>query len=118
LNGRQPATLPRSARLLERADFEATLATGTVRRRRYFALYVRRNGREEARIGLITSKRVAPRAVDRNRAKRLVREAFRQRRHGLGGLDLVVQLRRCPGKDAAAELSRLLDNLGGLREGR
>ena len=34
-----------------------------------------------ARIGIIASKRVAPRAVDRNRAKRLVREVFRAMRH-------------------------------------
>jgi len=32
---------------------------------------------QPARLGLIISKKAAPRAVDRNRIKRLVRESFR-----------------------------------------
>ena len=76
-------------------------------------MFVRPNGGTQARVGVIASKRVAARAVDRNRAKRLVREAFRKVRHRLGGLDVVVRLRRCPekGRDAAAEISRLLEEL-------
>lgn len=69
-----------------------------------------------ARLGIIASKRIAPRAVDRNRAKRLVREAFRSLRHGLGGRDVVVQLRRRPGAGfnvaAGAEIVRLLQEVG------
>lgn len=91
------------------------MATGAARTRRHFTLFVRPNGESHARIGIIASKRVAARAVDRNRAKRLVREAFRTLRHRLGGLDVVVQLRRCParGRDAAAgaEIARLLEEL-------
>ena len=78
-------------------------------------MFVRPNGGPHARIGIIVSKRVAARAVDRNRAKRLVREAFRKLRHRLGGVDVVVQLKRCParGSDAAAaaEIARLLEEL-------
>jgi ribonuclease P protein component len=77
-------------------------------------LFVRPNGGPRARIGIIASKRVAARAVDRNRAKRLVREAFRKLRHRLGGIDVVVQLKRCPAPgDAAvgAEIARLLEEL-------
>jgi ribonuclease P protein component len=78
-------------------------------------LFVRPNSGADARIGIIASKRVAPRAVDRNRAKRVVREAFRKVRHRLGGVDVVVQLKRCParGRDAAAgaEIARLLEDL-------
>ena len=78
-------------------------------------LFVRPNDGSHARIGIIASKRVAPRAVDRNRAKRLVREAFRKLRHRLGGVDVVVQLRRCPagglGAAAGAEIVKLLEEL-------
>ena len=56
-----------------------------------------------------------PRAVDRNRAKRLVRETFRQTRGRLPGVDVVVQVRRCPsraaGATARAELGRLLSEI-------
>jgi len=76
-------------------------------------LYVRPNGEPLARIGIITSKRVASRAVDRNRMKRLVREAFRSMRLRLQGFDIVVQLRRCPPRSslatARAEVTRLLE---------
>jgi ribonuclease P protein component len=83
-------------------------------------LFVRPNDGSHARLGIITSKRVARRAVDRNRARRLVREAFRQMRHRLDGIDLVVQLRRCPagGLDAAAgaEIAKLLEELAAKRQ--
>lgn len=78
-------------------------------------VFVRPNDQSHARIGIIASKRVASRAVDRNRAKRLVREAFRKLRHRLGGIDVVVQLRRCPARGldsaAAAEIAKLLEDL-------
>jgi len=35
-----------------------------------------------------------PRAVDRNALRRIVREKFRRRRVALGGLDIVIRLRR------------------------
>lgn len=50
----------------------------------------------QARLGLIVGKRHCPRAVDRNRLKRLVRETFRVRRRHLPALDIVIQLVRAP----------------------
>lgn len=46
-----------------------------------------------ARLGLIAGRKAAPRAVDRNRGKRLIREWFRAVRGDFVGLDVVVQLR-------------------------
>lgn len=103
-------------RLLQREQYTQALAAGVAARRRYFAVYARPNGLPLARIGIIASKRVAARAVDRNRAKRLVREVFRKMRHRLGGVDLVVELRRCPAggfnTEAGAEITRLLEEHG------
>ena len=76
---------------------------------------MRRNDLPHGRLGLIASSRVAPRAVDRNRFKRMARELFRGARERLGGLDVIVQLRRCPERGATpaarTELARLLDEL-------
>jgi len=44
---------------------------------------------QPARLGLIISKKAAPKAVDRNRIKRLVRESFR-RQKSLKSADYVV----------------------------
>jgi ribonuclease P protein component len=82
-------------------------------------LYVRPNDLSQARIGIIASRRVAPRAVDRNRMKRMVREVFRTMAQRPAGVDIVVELRRCPARDARAaarlELSRLLEELVAAR---
>jgi len=84
-------------------------------------LYVSRNGLTQARIGIIASRRVAPRAVDRNRMKRLVREVFRTMAERPAGVDIVVELRRCPprasGAAARAELFRLLEELAAAPRG-
>ncbi len=47
-----------------------------------------------ARLGVVAAKRVFRRAVDRNRAKRLLREAFRLNRAALrGDVDVVLMAR-------------------------
>ena len=102
-------------RLLRREEYRAALAMGAANVRRYFAVFDRPNGLAHARVGIITARRVARRAVDRNRAKRLIREAFRNMRQGLGGMDIVFELRRCPpptaGAAARSEIARLLQEL-------
>jgi len=84
-------------------------------------LYARANGLSQARIGIITSRRVAPRAVDRNRMKRMVREVFRTLEKRPAGMDIVVELRRCPARSAhaaaRAELVRLLAELAAAPRG-
>jgi len=45
------------------------------------------------RLGVAISKRVIPRAVDRNYCKRLVREVFQQEQAALAGFDFVVRPR-------------------------
>jgi len=85
--------------------------------RRHFSIFVHANELKRSRIGIIVGKKVAPRAVDRNRIKRLVRETFRQDRWRLGSNDLVVLARRCPpraGWDAArGELAALFVQIAG-----
>jgi ribonuclease P protein component len=70
------------------------------------------NARTTARLGLIASRKAAPRAVDRNRGKRLAREAFRAVRPQLPAVDIVFQqknnLRQLSNPSIRSELDRLL----------
>jgi len=57
-------------------------------------LWLRSGEDSELRLGVVASKRTFPRAVDRARVKRLMRESFRLIRHRLSGTDDVVLLAR------------------------
>ncbi len=46
------------------------------------------------RLGLIVGKKAARSAVRRNYMKRVLRELFRQHRHTLGGVDLLVRVQK------------------------
>ena len=53
------------------------------------------NGLGKTCLGVVTAKKTLRRAVDRSRARRLMREAFRLERPGLRpGFDLVLLARR------------------------
>lgn len=108
--------------MTSRSQFTEALAEAPAGLRRHFMVFARPNGLTHARIGIIASKRVAPRAVDRNRAKRLVREMFRTMRHRLSGTDVVVQLRRWSPRGAVAaaraDLARLLEDLAAQKRAR
>ncbi|MCG6863215.1 MAG: ribonuclease P protein component [Chromatiaceae bacterium] len=82
------------ARLRRPADFRKVFAQPAKSIDSCFTVLARPNGHRPARIGLAISKKNARRAVDRSRIKRVVRESFRQRRHHLHGIDLVVLCRR------------------------
>ena len=58
-----------------------------------FLVSARLNGLSHPRLGLAVGVRVAGGAVARNRIKRRVREYFRQHRHLLPMVDLVVNAR-------------------------
>lgn len=100
------------ARLTRREDFEAVLAQGRRKGSRNFSVRARDNGGNEARLGLVASRKAAPRAVDRNRCKRIARETFRSLSAGLPAVDIVIQMRTdLKGVTSAAireELSMLL----------
>jgi ribonuclease P protein component len=86
--------LPRTARLLNKVQFQQVFDDPRKSIDPYFTVLARRNAGPQARLGLAIAKKCARRAVDRNRLKRLVRESFRTERQGLPGLDLVVMCRR------------------------
>jgi ribonuclease P protein component len=106
-------TFPRSRRLTHARQFEAVYAAKMQRAAGPFAIHALPNRLAYCRLGLSVGRRVGT-AVQRNRAKRLVREAFRLAQHSLPGpddkgLDLVVVVRPArPGSELDLETSREL----------
>lgn len=45
-----------------------------------------------ARLGLVVGKRALPRAHERNRARRVLRETFRHSRAELPAMDIIIQV--------------------------
>ncbi len=84
---------PRETRLLNGAQFRRVFEQAERFADRFFPVLGRPNALHTTRLGLASSKKVDKRAVGRNRIKRLVRESFRQHRHQLSAVDLVVMAR-------------------------
>ena len=83
----------RPAQRLLGPDVSAVLKNGRSRSQGEFKLQFRPNAIGFARLAQIVPKRLAARAVDRNRVRRLVRESFRHRQARWSGYDCVVRLR-------------------------
>jgi ribonuclease P protein component len=117
---------PRRRRLSRSAEFERVYRQGRSKGNRFLVLYAFPRADESAaeegpRLGLSVSRRVGG-AVERNRVKRVLREAFWQEAERLpAGSDYVV-VARPDARDLAARegtggvrtvLAELVDGLGG-----
>ncbi len=102
----------RRSQRLRKAQVAAVLATGKRRRDESVSVQVRDNGLEQERLGLIVPKRHVPRAVDRNRVKRLLREWFRHHQERLKGRDVLIRLvaRPSDARSAVEDVDRLFDD--------
>jgi len=79
---------------LRRADFLRATRRGRRVETGYFRVFVlRREDGGATRLGITVTRKVG-KAVFRNRIKRLVREWFRDRDHGMGSCDLIVVAKR------------------------
>ncbi|WP_367115654.1 ribonuclease P protein component [Thiohalocapsa sp.] len=113
--------LPRAKRLLQADAFRQVFARPARSSDGFFNVAARRRCEScdphdvPARLGLAVSRKALPRAVDRNRVKRIVRETFRQM-HFCGGLDVVV-VGRAGLRDAdnAAVRRSISDHFAALR---
>jgi len=70
--------LPRRRRLRARAEFQKIYAEGQRYDGRLMAAFLRRNELSEHRLGVTASTKAIGKSVDRNRARRLLRELFRR----------------------------------------
>ena len=87
------ARFPRSRRLVRSADYRLATSIGSRSRDNLFKVFARENGEQFGRVGLTVSRHIAPKAVDRNRIKRAIRESFRHHQNRLIGLDVVAVAR-------------------------
>jgi ribonuclease P protein component len=114
LTGREARS--RGGVLRQPGQFEAVLKSGIRVSSRNFVARALANGVLQPRLGMIAGKKAAPRAVDRNRVKRLIREIFRATGEKIGAYDVTIQLRsdlRAAQNSAIrAELQDLLGSLG------
>jgi ribonuclease P protein component len=95
-------------RLRTGADFDAVFKRGARLDGPLFLLVAAPNGRAFDRLGLAVNRRVGG-AVERNRARRLLREGFRRlERAGSPGVDLVVVARAPLARRGQAEVDREL----------
>jgi len=79
-----------------------------------YTFYLDRRSGGPARLGLLVTRRHAPRANVRNHIKRCIREAFRLEQHQLGPLDVLVRppLGVEPSPAMIVQVRRLLGRLG------
>ena len=78
-------------RLSEQAEFKRVFVDTAKRvKSDKLGLYVSPNALSTARLGLVVSKKNAPKAVLRSRIKRAIRESFRLKQHELAGFDIVA----------------------------
>src|SRR6266581_2367064 len=90
--------LPKRCRLSARAEFQKVYAEGQRYDGRLMAAFLRRNELDYHRLGLTASTKAVGKSVDRNRARRLLREVFRRSANELGSLndryDWVINAKR------------------------
>ncbi len=90
--------LPKETRLAKRAEFLRVYEQGTRIEGRFMTVFIRPNEGPIQRLGVTATKKAIGKAHDRNRAKRLIREAFRLSRAELDTVpvkyDWVVNARR------------------------
>jgi ribonuclease P protein component len=109
---------PPVLRLLKPSEFAQVFKRSERARTDSLLVMALPNQLAHARLGMVIAKRLLPRAVDRNRVKRCVRETFRTQRALLPACDFVVRLIAKPGfakpdpGKAAAELARTFARAG------
>lgn len=86
-------SFPKSSRLRLASDFRELLRSGKSFRDNGIVVYFRKSNAHQSRLGIIVSKKILGRAVDRNRAKRIIREYYRKEKNNFQNtFDLIVRI--------------------------
>ncbi len=114
-------TLSKKQRLIQASLFGEAFAQKRNFVGRFMVLWLRTGQDAALRLGVVTSKKVSNRAVDRNLVRRRLREIFRHHRAELSGpVDLVIigrhNLLTAPYADVEREFLRLAEKAGLLKK--
>ena len=102
-------TFSSKQRLTEASLFREAFAQRRTFVGRLMVLWLRKGDDSSCRLGVVTSKKVSKRAVDRNLGRRRIREAFRVNRHLFkDDVDVVIVCRRNILRATQADVEREL----------
>jgi len=107
-------SLSRRQRILESRMFRETFDDGVSFAGKLLVMWLRYADDASLRLGVVASKKVFRRSVDRVRARRLLREAYRLNRYRLkDGVDVVLIARRRIGVARMQEVEKEILQLAG-----
>ncbi len=86
--------LSKKERLKKKKEFKKVFDNQYVGYGKYMVLLYAPNDLNYSRVGIIVSKKVSKKAVDRNRAKRLLREVFRLNKNLIKNGDYILIARK------------------------
>lgn len=102
--------LPKEARLLKKADYDAVFSKSVKVSNALFLILIHKTSHPQSRLGLVISKKVDKRAVQRNRIKRISRETFRTKNFSKS-CDCVVLARPNISRFTNKEIFQSIDSL-------
>jgi ribonuclease P protein component len=103
--------LPRIHKLVTQAEYKALFDQSRRVNGRVLTILYIKNNKLYGRMGLIVGKRVAKKAVSRNKIKRVIRESFRSCKKKLAGIDMIVIARKQCDKLSKQKLREGIDKL-------
>ena len=103
---------PKTARLLSPRDYKPVFDNSRYKvSSKQFLFLATTSQARRPRLGLVIAKKHVPKAVHRNRLKRVLRETFRLRQAEIPLVDIVVLARKDADKLVAIELRTTIDRL-------